>query len=178
MDSYEQKSILAAVKQQQLFETQKQYEQYVADVVISVANTWNESGHKIDATSLRGQTIAVLQGKDPVLQLLTARMQTCFREIEQQSIANDTSKMTIPPMKSGNVLFGRESGWKTSATDDATKSLHVNLFCKRGLSFCASEAAKAADLAQKIVTLMWSNYGSWMDRILIDECSRCMHRTK
>lgn len=174
MDTNEQKAILAAVKQQQLLGTQQLYEQHVADVVISVANAWNESGNGIDETSLRGQTMAVLRGKDPVLQLLTARMQTCFREIVQQSSTND---MTIPLiMKSGHDLFGRESGSKMSVTGD-TKILHVNLFCKRGLCFCASDIAKAADLARKIVNLMWSNYGTWMDRILIDECSRCMRRS-
>lgn len=125
------------------------YETDVSDAVVAMAkassSTWN------DDVSLRNRTVAVLRGQDPVIQVLDRRMKEAFVE----AIVMDGP--TVPTVLKSGVGNSTMAHTLSTTTEAKTGFERVaeDLFCKKGLSFYASELAILCGLARKIVDLVW-----------------------
>jgi hypothetical protein len=138
------------------------YERQVADAVVALAKLWKAELSEDAAELLRGQTRSVLQGQDPVLQLLTQRMKEGFREVvvQQQRPSAPSALPPISALKSGR-----------SDVESKRSEVYEQVFASRGLAFYARELAVAARQASRVIDLACEVYGDWMDRILLDELS-------
>ena len=126
------------------------YEMDVSDAIVAMAKAssprWNDEG------SLRNRTVAVLRGQDPVLTLFDSRMKEVFVDV----IVKDGP--TAPTLLRSGVGSSNTTIKRPSTTTEIMTEFErvaEASFCKKGLTFYASELAILCGLARKIVDLVW-----------------------
>ena len=161
---------------------QEIFEQGVADAVVKLAQEWNPmlgdkgSNESSVLDSLHSRTIAVLRGKDPVLQLLNNRVKVAVRDILVQRMNH--KKNGAAPLEMRTGLAGRPSpssmkNDQQSQTCFESKDVVEKLLCQRGLGFFAPEIALVAKNAGKIVDLAIGLYwDDLLDKIILDSCQQ------
>jgi hypothetical protein len=137
--------------------TNAEYEENVANAVVRLAKDWNPSLETNAEMALWNRTSSVLRGEDPVICLLDSRMKQVFTELMDWK---PSASNVI--MQSGRCA-AQKPGW------DAFETAAKQAFCKRGLSFHASDLASASRLAKKIADLAWKVYGDCLlDEMILD----------
>jgi hypothetical protein len=136
------------------------YEQSVEDAVVSLAQSWKGSPLDEEVETLRGQTCAVLRGKDAVMQLLDDRTRKLFVEL---AVDDDDSNAPLPALRSGRQPTD-------SKKEDSPYSSKARLrFRERGLGFYASELAHASELATKVANLAYALYAEeFLDQMILE----------
>jgi hypothetical protein len=137
--------------------TNSGYEENVSNAVVRLAREWNPSLKTNAETALRNRTSSVLRGEDPVICLLDSRMKQVFTELlDWKPSAADVT------MQSGRRATQKPG---CNAFHEAAKKA----FCKRGLSFCASDLASVSHLTKKVADLAWTVYGDCLlDEMILD----------
>jgi len=155
--------------------SQESYEKTVADAVVELATKGRSSKPMLagsttteffDIESLRSRTIAVLRGKDPVLEVLNKRIRIAVRDILAQGLHHKKNDTAAPlKMRSGLAIWNvprddHESGTLTAEPKDIVEKL----FWARGFGAFAPELALVAKHAGKIVDLV---IGLYWDDLLV-----------
>jgi hypothetical protein len=133
--------------------TNSGYEENVTNAVVRLAKDWNPSLEINAEMALRNRTGCVLRGEDPVICLLDSRMKQVFTELMNWK----------PSAADVTMQSGRSAAQKPGL--DAFHKAAKQAFCKRGLSFYASDLASVSHLAKQIADLAWRVYGD----CLLDE---------
>jgi len=118
--------------------SQESYEKTVADAVVELATKGRSSKPMLagsttteffDIESLRSRTIAVLRGKDPVLEVLNKRIRIAVRDILAQGLHHKKNDTAAPlKMRSGLAIWNvprddHESGTLTAEPKDIVEKL-------------------------------------------------------
>lgn len=139
----------------------QEYEQSVADAVVSLAKSY--TGSSLDAhveETLRGQTRAVLRGEDAVMKLLDERTRKQFVDLAVDTDFN----APLPTLRSG-----RQQSVDSKKEDSPYVSKARLGFCAVGLGFYASELARASELATKVPSLAYELYAEeFLDQMFSD----------
>lgn len=167
----------------------KEYEETVGDMVISLAQEWNDGPLEPEEVELlRGQTTSVLRGEDAVMKLLDDRMRKLFVELATDGVDdkndnnnnnNTSSSSTSTSNSGGNIPTTMKSGllstssMSTDRSNDKQPSSFVSRarskFQERGMAFFALDLAHAAELAYKVANLAYDLYATdFLDTMILD----------
>lgn len=164
--------------------SQEQYENNVAKAVVGLAGELeprlrykdpSEVGGALE--SLVSRTVAVLRGKDPVLQLLDNRIKLAVRDIVLERMHHKMNEGVPLEIRTG-IAAGRplhspsKGDQQGQTTGLESKDTVEELFCLRGLGFFAPELAQVATNAGKIVDLAIELYwDDLLDKLILDHCT-------
>lgn len=156
------RGVAEAMNSHHISKFRKDYEENVGKAVVRLAEEWKESLGSEAEAQLKSRTTSVLRAEDPVILLLDTRMKEVFSTLMKWSPTSASVEM-----RSGRADSPRASDAAGRAFLMAAKSD----FCKRGLSFYASDLANVSYLAKKVADLAWKVYGEPMlDKMIIDAC--------
>jgi hypothetical protein len=144
--------------------TIKEYEEAVASQVVALAKVWNPSISSEAIERLTSLTSSVLRAEDPVIKLLDGRMKEVFLAMVTRPASDVPTDMRT----------GRSTHTSRGGSSEQTSFLRQagSEFCKRGgLSFYASDLARACLLAKKVIELAWKLYGDVIvDKMIVESC--------
>ena len=127
------------------FKEETRFRENIADRVVELARHWKPNLDSSNAELLRNRTCRVLAADDSVLELLDARMKSCF-----------TALLTSTSIVPAELRSGRSSGLSTDTSPSSSRKVTfltnaTSLFCNKGLAFFASDLALAAWNALRII---------------------------
>lgn len=167
-DELQGASLVQAMNSVGRYSTIEDYEHSVADCLIGLAQTWN-GGAPLQPSvieRLRGQTISVLRGEDPVLKLLDERMKKVFVTLAK-AFVDETAPIS---MQTGFAM----SHVSRAPDDDSSFVSCARLeICRSGLAFYARDLAITAERAVKVGDLAYKLYADeFLDKMILDAAKR------
>lgn len=128
------------------------YKRDITDAVLALAAHWNPNIDAATVDSLRRRVTKVLEGDDPVIDLLNKRMKLCFTDL-----FTATTAFAPLELRTG-ISIPSTNDLKPPSRKGAFMTQAVELFCSKGIAFFSSDLAMAAWTALRVIEVAIALY--------------------